>query len=170
VQSSFREEKMANIFSPQEILRIAVKVEENGKKLYAEFERKTTDTKIKEVWQYLGNQEEIHRKVFQTMLDSIGDYIVYEVSSGEYEAYISAIASSHIFTQNLIEEKAKKGFPADLDAVDFGISIEKESILTYLALRPYILTEKQPILDKVIDEEKNHLVRLTAIKDQIKKI
>ena len=149
---------MENIFSPQEILRIAVGVEENGKKLYAALEANATNPKVKDIWQYLKEQEEVHRTIFQGMLDKIGDYIVYEHSTGEYQAYIKAIASQYIFTQQLIEKKISVLFKSDLEAVEFGIYIEKESVLTYLALREYVLTEKQLVLDKVIDEEKTHLV------------
>jgi rubrerythrin len=159
---------MANIFSPQEILRIAIKVEENGKALYGALESKTKDEKLKKMWQYLKEQEEEHRKTFQGMLDNVGDYIVDEFRPGEYEAYLRAIASGYIFTQELIEKKTKELFSSDLEAVEFGLYIEKESILTYSALRDYVLTAKQPVLDKVIDEEKKHLVQLTLLKDQMR--
>jgi rubrerythrin len=158
---------MADNFSPQEILKIAIKVEENGKKLFGILEEKASAEKIKSVWRYLKEQEEVHRKVFQDMLDNAGDYIVYEFSPGEYEAYIKAIAASYIFTTRLVERKIKDGFASDQEAVDFGIHIEKESILTYTALREYVQTSKQVILDKVIKEEKGHLVKLTALKESL---
>lgn len=160
---------MANIFSPQEILRIAIKVEENGNKLYAALETKAKEKKLKDTWGFLKEQEEVHRKTFQEMLDKTGDYIVDEFNPGEYAAYIRAIASEYIFTPQLIADKIDEGFEGDKEAIDFGIKIEKESILTYSALREYIFTEKQPIVEKVIDEEKNHLVKLTLLKDQMKK-
>jgi rubrerythrin len=160
---------MANIFSPQEMLRIAVKVEENGVKLYGSFEAKTKDAKIKGVWHYLKEQDDLHRKIFQDMLEKVGDFVVYEFSPGEYEAYMRAIASQYIFVPETIAKKTKEAFKSDLDAVDFGIFIEKESIFTYSALREYIVTTKQPILDKIIDEEKKHLIDLTLLKDSLKK-
>lgn len=160
---------MSNEFNPQEILRIAIKVEENGKKLYETLGKKATDNAIKNMWAYLKDQEEIHRKTFQEILDKTGDYIVYEFSSGEYEAYIRAIASGYIVTEELVQKKIKEGFNSDLEAIDFGIYIEKESILTYSALKEYVITQKQPILDKVIDEERSHLVKLTALKDKLGK-
>ena len=56
---------MADNFSPQEILKIAVKVEENGQKLFAALEEKAKDEKVKSVWKYLKEQEDVHRKLFQ---------------------------------------------------------------------------------------------------------
>jgi len=160
---------MGNILSPQEILKIAVEIEENGKNLYGKLENKAKDEKLKKMWKYLKEQEEVHRRTFQKMLDETGDYIVFESVSGEYEAYLRALASEYIITKELTEKKAKEGFGSDLEAVDFGIYVEKESILTYSALKKYVVAEKQSVLDKVIDEEQKHLVELVALRDFLKK-
>ena len=160
---------MINTFNPQEIIKIAINIEESGKKLYQALESKAKDRKLKIICKYLKEQEEIHRQTFEKMLDNIGEYIVHEFSSGEYGAYLKAIATQYIFTQELIEAKVKEGFCSDLEAVEFGIFVEKESILTYSALREYMLTGKQAVLDRVIDQERKHLVELVALKGFLKK-
>jgi rubrerythrin len=157
---------MANILSPQEILKIAIKVEEEGRNLYHILEKKAEDKQLKEMWQYLKEQEEEHRAIFQEMLDKSAEYIVYEFSPGEYEAYLSAVASSYVFTQELMKQKTKELFASDLEAIDFGIYVEKESILTYSALKEYVLADKQPVLDKVISEEKKHLTQLISLRNR----
>ena len=68
-----------------------------------------------------------------------------------------------------MERKIKEGFASDAEAIDFGIHIEKESILTYTALKDYVQTAKQEVINKVIDEEKSHLVKLTGLKEAITK-
>ena len=160
---------MRNIFNPQEIVKIAINIEENGKKLYEALEDKAKDRKLKSMCKYLKEQEEVHRQIFQEMLDNIGEYIVHEFSPGEYEAYLRAIATEYIFTQEIINGKVKEGFCSDLEAVEFGIFVEKESILTYSALREYMLAGKGAVLDKVIGEERKHLIDLIVLKDFLKK-
>lgn len=160
---------MENVFSPQELLKIAVGVEENGKSLYEILENKAKDEKIKAIWKYLKEQEEIHRQIFKQMLDDVGSYIVYEFSPGEYDAYLKAIASSYIFTQELIKKKIKELFNSELEAVDFGIYIEKESILALSALKEYITSDKKAVLNKIIAEERKHLVCLTSLKHDVLK-
>jgi len=159
---------MVNNFNPQEILKIAINVEANGEELYALLEGKAKDKKIKDMWKYLKDEEAGHHKTFQDILDNIGDYVVYEFSSGEYEAYLKAISSQYIFTQELIDKKTKELFASDIDAINFAINIEKDSILTYDALKGYILIEKQPVLNKIIEEEKRHLEKLTVLKEYVK--
>ena len=157
---------MANVLSPQEILKIAIKVEEEGRNLYHILEERGGDEQLKEVWRYLKEQEEVHRAVFQEMLDKCGEYIVYEFSPGEYDTYLNAIASSYIFTQELIAKKTKELFTSDLEAIEFGIYVEKESILTYSSLREYLVEYKKPVLDKVISEEKKHLAQLFSLRNR----
>ena len=91
-------------YSPGEILKIAVEVEKNGKKLYEALALESQNKKLKELWLYLKEQEESHQKVFQEMLDNQKDYIVFEFSPGEHQAYLGAIASEYIFTQDLIKK------------------------------------------------------------------
>ncbi|MEI8349571.1 MAG: ferritin family protein [Candidatus Omnitrophota bacterium] len=160
---------MTNVFSPQEILRIAIKVEENGKQLYEMLAKNAKEKKIKDIWNYLATQEGLHKKTFEEMLEKAGDYVVYEYSPGEYDAYLKAISAQYVFAPEHIAKKIYDGFASDIDALDFGISIEKDSILIYSALRKYIKADKQSAIDKVLFEEKDHLVKLILLKDSLKK-
>ena len=153
-------------FNPQEILKISINIEENGKALYGALEEKAKDEQLKELWRYLKDQEEEHREVFTEMLDNLGDYIVHEYASGDYDSYMRAIASNYVFTQDLVEKKKRELFDSDKEAIDFGTYIEKESILTYQALKDYIKLDKQEVINRVIDEEKKHLARLIDIRNR----
>ena len=158
---------MVESFNPQEILKVAIAVEKNGKELYEALEAKTKSKELTEVWKYLKEQEIEHAKIFQDILDNSGDYLIYEYGIfGEHDAYLRALASSYIFTQELIEKKKKELFDSDLDAISFGIDIEKESIIVYLSLKDYLISDKQSILDKIIGEEKKHLVRLIDLRNR----
>lgn len=157
---------MEPLYSPQEILRIAIKVEENGKKLYSLLGDKAVDKKLKEMWEFLRNQEEEHRQTFEGMLDNLSEYIVYEFTRGEYDAYLNAIAENYVFTQRLVEEKIKTWFSSQTEALDFAISIEKESILIYTAFKRYVKPERHSVIDRIIQEEERHLIQLTTLKRQ----
>jgi len=159
---------MSDSFSPDEILKIAVNVEKNGQKLYADLESKATDPKIKEIWGYLKEQEIKHQQIFEEMLSNQEQYLVKEVIKGEYAGYLRAIASEYIVTQGLIEKKVKEDFSSDLEAINFGIYIEKESILAYSSLKEYIVIARQAVLDKIINEEKQHLEKIVILKESLK--
>ncbi len=160
---------MRKEFSPQDIFHIAVQVENNGVDLYRALEEKSQSKDSKKVWAYLKEQEQRHAKLFGEMLENIGDYVVYDMGQGKYDEYFKVIASEYIITQKLTEKKEIKEFSSDIEAVDFGIYIEKESILTYSALKDYMQPGKQQQIDKIIDEEKRHLIELSSLKGSLKK-
>lgn len=159
---------MGEAFNPREIIEIAVQIEENGKKIYQALEGKATDPKLKEMWRYLKEQEAGHKKIFQSILSGLSEYVVNEVSAGEYKAYLDAVAANYVFDRKLTEEKINEFFKTDEEAVDFGIHIEKESIFTYTALKEYIVLEKQSVVEKVIYEEKKHFADLVQMKRRLK--
>ncbi|MCF7874129.1 MAG: ferritin family protein [Candidatus Omnitrophica bacterium] len=160
---------MENQFSPQEILRISIEVEEIGAKLYDKLSKKTDNPEAKKIWDYLKEQEVEHKKIFSQILAKAGDYIVYELKPGEYDNYIRAISSEYIFSPQLIEEKLRQDFKDDLEAVNFGISIEKESILVYTSFKEYMKAERKELIDQVIEQEKKHYTDLVNLKKTLKK-
>lgn len=159
---------MPEKWSPQEILKIASKIELHGQSLYASLESRTDDSKLKYLWGFLKEQEIAHRKIFDDMLVNDGGLIVQEFGTGEYDAYMEAIASEYIITPQIIEEKLRMEFKSDLAAIDFALSIEKEAVLVYTALKHYINEDRQHILDKIINEEKKHIVELFRLKQILK--
>jgi rubrerythrin len=156
-------------YSPQEILRIAVKVEEAGEKLYAKLEYESKNEELTQIWNYLLEQEKEHRNIFQKMLDNIGDYIVDNLNPGEYNNYIRAIASEFVFTPELVDKKVQEGFSNDLSAIKFAIGIEKESILAYEAMKEYISLNRHEVLDQIIGQEKKHLEQLLTFKAKMRR-
>jgi rubrerythrin len=160
---------MENQFHPQEILKISIEVEERGVRLYSKLAEKTGDPAVEKVWNYLKEQEKEHVKIFSDILAKTGDYMVYEFNPGEYQNYIRAISSEYIFTPQLIEEKIENNFESDLEAVNFGIEIEKESILVYSSLEEFMKLERKELIDKIIDQERKHYTDLVGLKKTLKK-
>jgi rubrerythrin len=160
---------MGNTFNPCEILEIAIDIEEHGRKLYESLQEKAKDEKVKETWAYLKNQEADHVKLFKDMLDERRKCMVQEFVPGEYSSYLEAIASEYVFTQKLVEQKSKESFASDIKAIEFGIQMEKESILVYSAFREVLTEPEQAALDKVIIQEREHLIKFTELKSYLKK-
>ena len=157
-------------FNAQEILKIAIKVEENGKKFYQQMEPLAGDTKLRELWRYLGRQEDKHREIFSNMLASIGDDVVVDSADKSYQAYFDAVSQEYVFSLDLAAAMTNHPPKNEIDAINFAISTEKEAILTYTAFRDYMFTQKQAVLDSIIDEERKHLIALvTAKQERIRK-
>lgn len=158
---------MGKAFNPQEIIKIAIAVETNGQRFYEMMARQAKTEGSKDIWHYLAQQEEAHRKIFQHILNYLDGYLLVEFAAGEYSAYLNAMASEYIFTQELMDDELKENFISELDAIEFAIAIEKDSILTYLAFKEAVRLEKQEEINKIIEEEKRHLIRLIELKNKL---
>ena len=105
---------MRNTFNPQEIVNIAINIEENGKKLYEILETKAKNKKVKAVCRYLKEQEEVHLKFFQEMLGnaikySKAQHISISLFIGDGQTVLQVEDDGIGFDYN--EERHGQGFP-----------------------------------------------------------
>jgi len=154
---------MTEHFEPQKVLEIALKVKESSKKLYEALSLKSSGS-LKNLWDYLSQDSELHSKVLKEMTQDSEAYVIYELSSGEYDAYLGEIIPSFRYTQEIIVRKTRELFVSDLEAVEFAIYVTIESILVYSALKNYIVPDKLDIFNKIIGDEKKHLTKLNLVK------
>ncbi len=160
---------MAIFFSVNELLEIALAIERNGLAFYQALANRTQNVEAKVIYDYLASEERKHIELFQKMQNAFQDYQLPENYPGEYQNYLKALVNSHIFTS--VEEavaEAKKA-PEEIYALDKGIQTEKDSILFYTEMQNLIRVSDQPIIQKIIEEEKAHLRQLTELKAIIAK-
>jgi hypothetical protein len=79
------------------------------------------------------------------------------------------MAPNYTHTKKMILKKTQESFPSDLDAVEFGIYLQIEAVLTYSALKDYILPDKLDVLNKIIGDRKRYLGKLTLFKRRMQK-
>jgi len=155
---------MPRMFDTSEILEFAVRIEENGEAFYRRMAQKSKEEKIKNLFNYLADEEIKHRKAFGEMLAKIEQYEPPESFPGEYFQYLRAYADEHIFTQAktglLTAEKMKSA----KEAVEFALGAELDSILYYLEAKNLVPESQKAIVDKVVDEERHHYLKLLEIK------
>jgi rubrerythrin len=156
-----------NIFAPDEVLKLAIEIEKNGQEFYASMANKVKDEKLKDTLNLLANEEEKHKKVFEDILESLGETEVVETYAGEYQAYMKALADECVFTQDILKKKKDEGFDKTVDLLDFALRIEKDSIILYSEMKENLLGN-QDVLDKVIEEERKHFIMISELKEQYK--
>ncbi|MCM8819132.1 MAG: ferritin family protein [Candidatus Omnitrophica bacterium] len=157
---------MGNFFNISEIYQFAIKIEENGEKFYREFAKKTKDEEVQNLFLFLADEEVRHKKIFEDNLSKIEKYEPPEAYPGEYFAYLKKYAEGLIFTKGIEKEMEKKDI---IDAINFGIRRELDSIMYYLEMKDLIPETQHLELDKIIKEERSHFVRLSNLKQKIEK-
>ena len=152
-----------SLLSSSEVLQFAVKIEENGRHFYRSFADKFNSESEKDVFTYLADEEEKHIRIFSEMLKSIENYEPATSYPDEYFGYLKAYADTLIFTKDKIEKEVKN-ITSGIEAVDFGIRRELDSILYYQEIKSYVPEEENSRIDIVISQERLHFMRLNQLK------
>jgi rubrerythrin len=160
---------MALTFSGPEVIEMAIRTEENGQKFYEEYSEKAKEDNIKSLFRFLADEEVKHIQDFNELYEIVrsegekifGDY-------EEFKAYMSTFADSK-FLMNFTGEAEKIKDSTDVKVIlEFAESFEKETLLFYYGLLDFISEKGRPIVEKIIEQEKNHIMKLRGIKKVLK--
>lgn len=158
-----------DFFNASEILQFAIRIEENGEKIYRQFSKTVKDDKVKKLFDYLAGEEVKHRKTFQEMVSKIEKYEPPESYPGEYFAYLRAYADDIIFTYKKLDKELSEITDA-MTAIEFGIRREVDSILYYLEMKNFVPENQRDTIYKVVDEERSHYLKLIEIRKSYEKM
>jgi rubrerythrin len=161
-----KEAQMENL-QAGDVFEVAVQIEIQGEKFYRYAAGLTDDPKVKDILVYAAGEEAKHRKLFESMAAQVGiDYKPPESYPGEYCNYVRAYSENVIFPADKME--AQFGEITNLDdAVEFAIQKEIESILYYLEMKNFVPASQRADIDRIIEEERRHYLRLTELKREI---
>ena len=105
----------------------------------------------------LAEEETVHRRTFERLLASLGDYQPPETYDGEYLAYLKDfIDGKAVFKDHpRIPELARAA--TIVGALDFAIQREMDSILYYQEIKSLVGPDHAGTVDTIIDEEEDAL-------------
>lgn len=153
---------MALIYSAEEIVRIAVEIENNGNRFYREAARLSRSQPAADLFKMLAEDEIKHRDYFESLGRQVPKSPLAEAYPGELELYLKALADAAIFNQ-------QKGFKAitaaafnEAQALELAVGAEKDSILYYHELLAFVPEDQKVHVRKILDEERRHLTSLRA--------
>jgi rubrerythrin len=153
-------------FKASEIFQIAMKIEENGETFYKHACTVTDDGKMKDMFNFLADEEVKHKTTFEGMLSKIEHYEPPERYPGEYFAYLRAYAESLVFSPEKLQAEMAKVTDAGA-AVEFAIQREIESILYYLEAKGLVPESQKGEIDRILDEERRHYLNLLEVKKSL---
>ena len=150
-----------------ELINIAIGIERRGIIFYDIMTRSTENASTRDIFQCLVSMEREHIKNFQDMLSEADKYETPETYAGEYEAYLQALVDNAVFTDDLVTSEMASQVDSDLKATELGISAEKDSILFYYNMKEMMGQRAQAMVNKIITEEKSHLMQLSELKNKL---
>lgn len=153
---------MSLFFDASEIFQFAIRIEANGEKFYRYAVQITEDDDVKKMFDYLADEENKHKTLFEEMLLKIEKYEPLESYPGEYLAYLRAYVDNIIFSNESFNKEVS-GVKDTFSAINFGLQRELESILYYQEIKKFIKSQHD-LIDKIIDEERRHFLKLSDLK------
>lgn len=151
-------------FSIREVIEQAVQTEKLGQEFYTKMsERFENDSKLKNLFNELALMEVAHEKIFSDLKDKISDENL--ENWDEAAKYLRAIVESEFFLGKNKSLPSLGYLNSVKDAVGYALEFEKETLLYYVGLQQTI--SKNEVIDKIIDEEKSHIIWLSEFKKNL---
>ena len=159
---------MAYAFNANEMLDLAIRIEENGGRFYRKAAQLQSDPENQALLDQLATMEAHHKLTFETMKKSLSEAgrtaTVFDPLE-ESGQYLAAMADAHGGEGSPAIADTLTGKESMVQIIDIAIGLEKESILFYLGLKDMVAPKYgQEKLDQIIREEQRHIVQLNAFR------
>jgi rubrerythrin len=152
---------MGKLLNVSEVVEFAVYIERNGYKFYVETMKKFPDERLLNLFQFMADEEFKHEEAFKRMLKEIGSFTPHESYPGEYEAYMRNFLKSHALSNDQVLQEKLDSIKTIDDAIAVALDFEKDSIILFTMMKKYIEKDRQHIVEAIIQEEVNHIFRIT---------
>lgn len=155
------------MYSPGEVLNLAMIIEENGEEFYLELTNLTHDNCTKELLFRLAEEEKKHRKHFMELKKEI-DKAYKPDALEKVSRFLTAEAlGARLFS---LDKTHLKNIDSFEEAIRLAITLEEDSIIFYELLKS--LSDKEEtikVLDFIIEEENSHVSTLKEIIQSLQK-
>ena len=155
---------MSNLLNASEILDFAVHIEQNGYEFYVETAKKFNNEKLMELFHYLADEERVHEKTFKNLKEKIGSFTPQESYPGEYDGYMKDYLKAFAPKTNVTLKDRITKIKTIEDAIEMALIFEKDSVVFFSTLKRYVSDEHKPAIDRIIEEEINHVMKLHGFK------
>lgn len=153
-----------NVFTANDILEFAIRIEENGANFYRFAVQIARDEDAKNLFDQLANMELQHKKTFERIFAAMDKTAAPESYTGEYAAYLhNYVDNAIIFKKEALDQELTR-VKDSVSALDFAIQRELDSILYYHEIKGLIPAHEYAAVDKIIEEERRHVAMLSAMK------
>ncbi|MCP4547708.1 MAG: ferritin family protein [bacterium] len=161
------------MFNAQEVLQIAVRLEENARAFYLKAADTVHDQEAKKLFFQLADWEISHINHFTNLKESLTGALAEGTQfdpNGEAALYLQAIADGKIFKIDEVAEDFSVMVEDAAEIIHAAIEREKDSVIFYQALLE-IVPEGQgrEHVKEIIAEEMSHVRYLASLADTVKR-
>ena len=146
----------------EDVIDFAVQTEEQGERFYRQAAELAEEDEARDLFEYLADQEERHRLVFQGLGDAVVPSAIDATEWQEALGYISAAVDQEFFGQDAALRQIAPGASTE-EMLRQAMTFERETLLFFYGLRDLVNLSSRALLDDIIAEEKSHMRQLAAL-------
>ena len=158
---------MPTLFSPWELVNVAIREEHTGATFYRALARRTDSAKLSEFALRVAEMENEHESKFKELLQEVGgERPPAESYPGEYEDYLAYLIEGRIFPMGEEGEALAARQASDEEAVRTAMEMERNTLLLYMELIRFVPESQRDVLEAIMDEERQHLTDFAKYKEE----
>lgn len=159
---------MAEKVSSHKVFEMALQIEKMGHDFYKTMAHNATSLKLKNGYEQLAEEEKKHIDGYKQLQDSIEKIDTSRIENwDEVAQYFKALIDTKVFPTSPEKNTLIEELKDEVGAIHISISFEKDTILFLQELSRWIYAEDKKIIEKFIDEEKGHILKLLQMKNEI---
>ena len=146
------------MFTAEEILDMAIRIERNGEQIYRSAIERAANPKIASLLGWMADEEKQHAQFFLEMKDNIQPHVSDPIADAFGYEILDKLMGNQSFS---LEEVDFGKIEQVKDLIAVFIEFEEDTILFYQMLESFIQDEgARQELRRVIDEENRHIRKL----------
>lgn len=159
---------MTEKYTAKDILSMAAQAKARGVELYLTLARNSENYHVGKLFTELAKDEQRHKIEIEKKLKELPQEKREEAYPGEKALYLKALVDSNAFVCGRAQEKALETTVSEEEALQAGITFEKDLMLFLHGMRPDVREEDKAVVDSMIDEEIKHLGEFFHLKEKLR--
>ena len=147
-------------YSGQEIIDIAVRIEENGHEFYTNAATTITgNNDNKSLFLDLAEKEVMHIAIFQKLADKF-DNDGFDFEQADASDYVNHLAETHIFGKPDSGKELAAKIQSPREALEIAFKFENDSVAFYTELLKFARSDSKRLVQQIIEEEMEHAAEI----------
>ena len=160
---------MSDVYTSKDVIEMAVQAKARGVELYLALARNSENYHVGQLFTELAKDEQKHKLELEKWLDYLSGDKREEAYPGERALYLKALVDSNTYSCNAVQKKALETTISEEEALQAGITFEKDFMLFLHDLKHHVAEESESTIDSLIEEEIKHLRDIFHLKDKLEK-
>jgi rubrerythrin len=159
---------MQECFSQDDVIKMALQIEQSGKAFYETAAQKATDPKLTELFRYLAGEEDSHIETFQKLSNEVkSGSKTLGITKPEDLLYLETMMKSQLFQGadkaiNLVQTAS-----TPVEVLSRALDFERDVVLFFVKLFRMVCEKDRKLISKLIKEEE-HILKLSEHHNKLK--